>query len=173
MKRVPLQISSAKRPAKQRVTAATNAAAPAPVVIGHLAGIDDEGRLLFVPEGSAETPYPVLIGVELSDGVLVKAARQARRALAMRTTDAAPRWVLVGLVRERIDPAARDARPGTLAVQVDGESLKLTAEHDLTLACGKASLTLRYDGKVVLSGTNVLSTSRGPQRIKGATVAIN
>jgi hypothetical protein len=105
--------------------------------------------------------------------VLVKAARQNRRALVLRTTDAMPRWVLIGLVRERLSAAARDARPGKLEVSMEGESVRLTAEHDLTLACGDASLTLRYDGKVVLSGTHVLSASRGPNRIKGASVAIN
>ena len=157
--------------------AALTVSEPRPVtsgaVSGHLAGIDDEGRLLFKPEGVHGSAFPVAIGVELADGVLVKAARQHRRALALRTADAQPRWVLVGLVRERVSSATRDARPGKLEVMVDGESLRLSAEHDITLVCGQASLTLRYDGKVVISGTHLVSTSRGPNRIKGASVAIN
>ena len=47
------------------------------------------------------------------------------------------------------------------------------ADRDLTLVCGKAKLTLRFDGRIELNGTNILSASRGPHRIKGATVAIN
>jgi hypothetical protein len=81
--------------------------------------------------------------------------------------------VLIGLVRERIGNQARDARPGALQVVVDGESVRLAAEHDLVLACGQATLTLRYDGKVVISGTHIVSASRGTNRIKGAHVAIN
>jgi hypothetical protein len=58
-------------------------------------------------------------------------------------------------------------------VRYEGESLHLAADRDLTLVCGKAKLTLRFDGRIELNGTNILSASRGPHRIKGATVAIN
>lgn len=113
------------------------------------------------------------IGLELSDGTLVKAARQSRRALVVRTTDATPRWVLVGLVRDRVSTKAVSARPGTLEVGMDGETLRLTAERDIVLQCGQASITLRRDGKIEVRGTNVLSASRGPNRIKGASIALN
>ena len=143
------------------------------LVSGHLTGLDDEGRLLFQPEGSDAAPMPIAIGIELSDGSLVKAARQLRRALVVRTTDAVPRWVLVGLVRDRVSTKAVTARPGTLEVGMDGETLKLTAERDIVLKCGEASITLRKDGKIEVKGTNVLSASRGPNRIKGASIALN
>jgi len=145
----------------------------AALISGHLTGIDDEGRLLFRPEGSLDDPLPVAIGLELSDGALVKAARHQRRALVARTSDATPRWVLVGLVRDRVSTRAATARPGTLEVAVDGETLVLKAERDLVLECGASRLSLRKDGKIVISGTNLLTASRGPNRIKGATIALN
>ena len=140
---------------------------------GHLTGIDDEGSLLFRPEGDTGDPIAVTIGVELSDGALVKAARQQRRVLVARTSDPTPRWVLVGLVRERVSTRAATARPGTLEVALDGETLVLKAERDLVLQCGESRLSLRKDGKIVISGTNLLTASRGPNRIKGATIALN
>lgn len=140
---------------------------------GHLEGVDDEGRLLFRPEGEHGAPVPVSIGLELSDGALVKAARQQRRALVLRTADPTSRWMLVGLVRDRVAAKARDAGRGRLEVSIDGEKLTLNAEHDLELKCGRASITLRYDGRIELRGTHILSASRGPIRIKGATVALN
>jgi hypothetical protein len=147
--------------------------APAPALwTGHLAGLDDDGRLLFVPEGESE-PIPVTIGIELSDGVLVRAARRKRRALVARTADPTPRWILVGLVRERVAARARDARPGRLEVEMDGEKVRLEAQHDIELRCGQASITLRYDGRIEVRGTHILSASRGPNRVKGATVALN
>ena len=160
----------------QAVPAAVRAlpeAAPGTLMTGHLTGVDEEGRLLFRPEGSTADPTPVAIGLELSDGTLVKAARQQRRALVARTADATPRLVLVGLVRDRVSAKLVTARPGTLEVGLDGETLRLTAERDLVLQCGEAKLTLRKDGKIVLSGSNILSASRGPHRIKGATIALN
>ena len=142
------------------------------LLTGHLTAIDDEGRLLFQPEG-AEESVPVTIGLEASDGVLVRAVRRRRRALVMRSADAVPRWILVGFVRERIGEKARAARPGKLEVSVDGERVLVEAEHDLELKCGAASITLRYDGRIEVRGTHILSASRGPNRVKGATIALN
>ena len=52
---------------------------------GHLAGIDEEGRVLFQQEDTVDSPVPVTIGILLSDGALVKAARLHQRALVMNT----------------------------------------------------------------------------------------
>ncbi len=153
------------------LTRSDGGAAPS-LVTGHLAGIDDEGRLIFAPEDGGGT-FPVAIGVELDDATLVRAARRRRRALVVRTADATPRWLLVGLVRERLSAKAITARAGKLESEIEGETLRITAERDLELRCGQASITLRRDGRIVLNGTNVLSASRGPNRIKGATIALN
>jgi hypothetical protein len=146
-------------------------AAPA-LLTGHLSGLDDEGRVLFAPEGAA-TPHAVGIGMDITDGALVRAVRRGARALVARTADPAPRWLLVGLVRERVAAGARDAKPGRLEVAVDGEKVRLEAEHDIELRCGQASITLRYDGRIEVRGTHILSASRGPNRVKGATIALN
>lgn len=153
----------------------TDAAAPSPaahVVSGHLTRLDDEGRIWFRPE-TTETEFPVSIGLEVSDGVLVRAVRNRRRALALRTADATPRWMLVGLVRERVSAKAREARKGALEVTIDGETLRFDAEDRIELRCGKSSLLLRADGRVELSGVYVVHKSRGPMKVKGATIALN
>lgn len=144
----------------------------APLVSGHLSGFDDEGRVLFAPEGGG-APFAVSIAVPLTDGAVVRAVRRKARALVARTTDATPRWLLVGLVRDRVAGAARDAKHGRLEITVDGEKVRLEAEHDIELKCGQASITLRYDGRIELKGTHILSSSRGPNRVKGATIALN
>jgi len=143
------------------------------VVTGHLHGIDDEGRLLFVAEKGDGSVMPVAIGVALSDGVLVPAARQHQRALVVKCSDSSEQWVLIGLVRERISSAAREAAGGQLEVKLDGETLRLKAENEIELKCGKASLVLRQSGRIIVNGTHVVASSAGPVKIKGATVAIN
>jgi hypothetical protein len=143
------------------------------IVTGHLEGIDDEGRILFVAEQGDGVPVPVAIGVPISDGVLIPAARNRQRALVVRTDESPPNWVLIGLVRERVSSTARDAAPGELEVKMDGETLRLTAEREIELRCGNASLILRQSGRVILKGTHVVTSSRGPLKVKGATVEIN
>ena len=139
---------------------------------GHLAGIDDEGRMLFRAEGAAAA-VAVAIGVALGDAALVEAARLGRRALVAATSDASSRPVLVGLLRERVAATARDAAPGELEVVVDGQSLRLEAKTKIELVCGRARIVLHESGRVEFSGTHLLSRSRGAVRIKGATIHLN
>lgn len=139
---------------------------------GHLDGVDPEGRLLFRGDGASEA-FVVTIGVELSDGALVKAARTGRRAAVLASDGGASPPVLIALLRDRVAAKARDAMPGDLEVRVDGETVRLRAEHTLELRCGKARLVLRRDGRVVLNGAHIVSSSTGPNRIKGATIALN
>jgi hypothetical protein len=141
------------------------------MLVGHLDGLDAEGRILFRATGDAES-RPLTIGLELPDGALVKAARTGRRAVAL-ADDGGGMRVLVGLLRERVGASARDALPGDLEVRVDGETLRLSAQSSIELRCGKARLVLRRDGRVTLEGAHIVSSSTGPQRIKGATIALN
>ncbi len=149
--------------------------APAPGVTlrhGHLDGVDAEGRILFRAD-DADAAQPVTIGVEIPDGALVKAARTGRRAAVLAAAETDVPAVLIALLRERVRSEARDAMPGDLEVRVDGETLRLRAENSLELRCGKSRLVLRSDGRVVLNGAHIVSSSTGPHRIKGATIALN
>ncbi len=147
------------------------AAADLNVVCGHLDGVDDEGRVLFRAEGAADST-PVVIGLEISDGARVKAARLGRRAFVLLPSrGGAP--ILAGLLRERVANVARDARPGELEVRMEGETLRLSAEREIELRCGKSRLVLHRDGRVTVSGTHLLQSATGPIRVKGATIALN
>lgn len=63
--------------------------------------------------------------------------------------------------------------PAPVAASVDGERLVLTAEKEIVLQCGSASLTLTKAGKVLIRGDYILSRSSGVNRIKGGSVQIN
>jgi len=56
---------------------------------------------------------------------------------------------------------------------VDDEQVILDAKRKIELRCGKGSITITPDGKIVLRGTHLLSRSSGPLRIKGGHVDIN
>jgi hypothetical protein len=73
-----------------------------------------------------------------------------------------------GTLPRKPDPVRAD-----LAAIVDGERLVLTADREIVLRCGEASITLTRAGKILLRGTYVLSRSSGVNRIKGGSVQIN
>ena len=60
-----------------------------------------------------------------------------------------------------------------LSVQVDEDRLTLTANKELVLKCGKASITLTRAGKIIIRGAYLLSRSSGVNCIKGGSVQIN
>ncbi len=58
-------------------------------------------------------------------------------------------------------------------ILVDGKTLLLEAEERVEIRCGKSSLILRHDGKVIIKGEQVLSRARRVNKIKGGSVQIN
>lgn len=64
-------------------------------------------------------------------------------------------------------------QPEAVNVQLDGKRLTFTAEQEIVLRCGEASITLTRAGKVIIRGEYLLSRSTGTNRIKGGSVQIN
>ncbi|MCQ6256682.1 DUF6484 domain-containing protein [Pseudomonas sp. Q11] len=105
--------------------------------------------------------------------------------LAARTTTPLSREDIgaqVALMFEAGDPARplvigriqRLPQTTTPAVaDLDGERLEFTAEREIVLRCGKASITLTREGKVLIRGAYLSSRSSGVNRIKGGSVQIN
>jgi hypothetical protein len=64
--------------------------------------------------------------------------------------------------------------PGvTLEATIDGSRMRIGAKDEVVLQCGKASITLRRNGRVVIRGTHVETHSTGTNRIKGGQVRVN
>lgn len=54
-----------------------------------------------------------------------------------------------------------------------GSELKFESDHQITLRCGKACISLKSDGTVAIRGTNVASRASHTNRIRGGNVQIN
>jgi hypothetical protein len=85
------------------------------------------------------------------------------------------RPIIVGVLQDRLAPPAEAALGPAqrVLVQADDERVVVTAEREIVLRCGDASITLTRAGKVLIKGTYVLSRARGYNKIKGAAVDIN
>ncbi|MGG5835783.1 hypothetical protein [Huaxiibacter chinensis] len=57
--------------------------------------------------------------------------------------------------------------------QVIPEELIFTAQQKVTLNCGKSSITLYSNGKVVIKGEYILSDSEGVNRLSGGRIEVN
>jgi len=83
------------------------------------------------------------------------------------------RPIVIGVLCQSGPSAAARAAEPHVTVVADNERLVLSAEREVMLRCGEASITLTRAGKVVISGTYVVSRSSGYNKIKGAAVDIN
>lgn len=86
--------------------------------------------------------------------------------------------IIIGFVRdtflapptskEEVPPAERQD-----TLDLDGTNMVLEAKEQIVLRCGRSSVTLRRDGKIVIKGTELVSRASRSNRIKGGSVAIN
>jgi hypothetical protein len=84
------------------------------------------------------------------------------------------RPIVVGVLQEpglASEPAS--ASQPLVSVQADEDRFVVTAEREIVLRCGDASITLTRAGKVLIKGAYILSRSSGYNKIKGAAVDIN
>ena len=61
----------------------------------------------------------------------------------------------------------------SVEIHVDGEKLIVDAKREVELRCGKSSLLMKPDGKIIIKGDNIVSRARCTNKIKGAAVRIN
>ncbi len=147
--------------------------------VGKIAAIDDTGQ--------ASVIFPGSHGVAVAARSLLDAAAPAGEhpdalvgapVLLVFEEGDPRRPIVVGLLRDELRPAAR--RPELSLdlgkahdVVIDGERLVFDAKQEVLLRCGKSTLLLRRDGKVLIRGTHVVSRASGPNRIKGGSVSLN
>lgn len=160
-------------PKKETLLAGLTTAQPS---IAKLAGMDGAGQFLVNIPGRARTSARLVAGLDRD--LLVEGAQRGREVLVVFAEGDAGSPIIVALMDEPLaglldlDPRT-DKPEAQREISIDGKRVVIEAEHEVVLKCGKSSITLRQDGKIVIKGTDVLSRSSGMNRIKGGAVGIN
>jgi len=84
--------------------------------------------------------------------------------------------VIIGIVRNTLSASPDEQTVcGPLQAEtiLDGKRLILDAHEEIVLNCGKSSVTLRKDGKIIIKGTEIVSRASGTHKLRGASVQIN
>lgn len=141
------------------------------VQVGTFLGFSTAGdRLVDFPENTSQLPVAARTTVELADR-----DRGKPIVLAFECGDPT-RPIIIGLVRgERETDIHGAAAPPSdrLKIEIDGETLHLTAQSQIVLTCGESSITLTRAGKIVIKGSYVVSRSSGVNKIKGGSIQLN
>lgn len=134
------------------------------VVIGKLTGFESSKPQVDFPENPSAQPITALSGIVLSE-------KDIGCEIVLAFADGNPNQpIILSFLRSS---QTEDSSNSEMEIQLDGKKLQFTAQQEIVLRCGDASITLTAAGKVMLKGTYVLSRSSGYNKIKGAAVDIN
>lgn len=134
------------------------------VITGMLTGFDESGAPLVTSgEKPAAGPLAARSVVALSENEI------GREIILMFESGNLRKPIVMGV----IEPATRKKPGNSLSVEIDGERVILTAEKEIVLRCGEASITLTRAGKVLIRGAYLSSRSSGVNRIKGGSIQLN
>ncbi len=128
-------------------------------------------------DGNTRGPLRARTSAALEATALASAARERHEGILVFDGGAPARPVLVALLRSEsplLDAVLAGPLPQARRVaRVDGQRVEIEGHEEVVLRCGRASLTLRRDGKVVLRGVNVVTQAEQVQKIRGGKVQIN
>jgi len=150
------------------------------VVIGMLSGLNaQDSPLVIFPGNPGETPI-------VAKTMATCTPQDIGKEVALLFENGDPQKpLLVGLIQNPLDTAQRlQPSPQEQAeietdeqdnpyLELDGERIEIKAKQQMTLKCGRASITLTKAGKILIRGTYLLNRSSGANRIKGGSVQIN
>jgi len=150
------------------------------VVIGMLSGIHAQGMpLVIFPGNPGEMPV-------VAKSMAICSQHDIGREVALLFEDGDPhKPLLVGLIQnpsdtaESLQPSLKELanvetdEQDNPYLELDGERIELKAKQEITLKCGRASITLTKAGKILVRGTYLSSRSTGVNRIRGGSIQLN
>ncbi|MCA9199230.1 MAG: hypothetical protein KDA87_16910 [Planctomycetales bacterium] len=143
---------------------------PSRLVIGTLVGISASGVPLVEFPGNHAGPQEAMTAVQLT--CEDEARTHVGREVMLHLEAEGDRIVLMSFLHERI-VADRQDSTGSQSGSQKSKSLHLEADSELQLTCGKSSLVMKKNGKVLLKGIDIVSHAENRQRIVGGEIKIN
>jgi len=132
------------------------------VVIGIIVGVMSSAEALVqIPQTTANIATPARTVVSLTEKNVGEQV-----AIAFEKGDLTKPLIL-GILRTAENIGKK------LAITIDDDKVAVTADREIELRCGEASVTLTRAGKVLIKGEYVLTRASGVNRIQGGSVQIN
>jgi len=153
------------------------------LLIGKIIALNGQGNpMIAYDEQTKLTPVEALTTVPLTPASI---GQEVAISFAQNRGGTA---IVMGVIRRMLDDvlnldahdSASEAAAETPDVQsikpeilVDGNKLALSAAEEITLRCGKASITLTKAGKILIKGEHMLNRTSGAYKIKSGSIQLN
>ncbi len=146
------------------------------LLIGKVVSLNSHGNpLIAYDEQTRKSPIEALTTVPLDQGSIGK---EVAISFAQNNGGMA---IVMGIIRRALDdvlaPRPVETNDGNINEQAeviaDGKKLELSATEEITLRCGKASITLNKNGKILVKGEHMLNRTSGSYKIKSGSIQLN
>jgi hypothetical protein len=138
------------------------------VITGTLVAFREDGvtPLVLFPD------QPGSVAIAARTVVDLRGTQLGGQVVLMFENGEARRPIVMGVLQLGCEQPLSEEQ-GSVEVEADGRRLLVNACEELVLRCGRASITLTKEGKVLIQGTYVSHRSAGVMRIKGGSVQLN
>ncbi|MCG8610383.1 MAG: DUF6484 domain-containing protein [Pseudomonadales bacterium] len=154
------------------------------VVVGKIAGFRDGLALVSYDRHTLSTPQAAISTVELHPDLAGRevaisfASNRGQQPIIMGVISSRLDQVLenttsVGLLSDHSNSAGGRNENSPPEVRVNGDKLELSAASEITITCGKSSISMNKEGKILIRGEHILSRAAGAHRIKGGAIQLN
>ncbi len=145
-------------------------------VVGYITGSNKSMDILVRFDDTE--PKAAKLVANLDRNELVKPEYHGREALIVFENGDLEKPIILAIMENPIEKLislelSEEETKEIKEATIDGERISFEAKNELILKCGKGSILIRKDGKIIVKGTNLLSRSSGSNKVKGASVGIN
>ena len=145
--------------------------------IAKLVDFSADGRPLISYAGQKDHPIPARVLSSVAISLETINCDSDHLLLVLPENDPSELPIIIGLIDDTIqnrnDKSDNSTFDNPFTVSIDGKKAVLSAKHEISISCGKSSITLRNDGKIVIKGSQIVSRASKENKIKGATVKVN
>lgn len=167
----------------QDAATAASVIAPGEIIIGAIAGIDNQGQpLVDFPENPSGQPLAAMSTMSITTAhvgrnvALLFAKGDPHSPVIMGLIHSPLHDLIVAYDAKAQSPAQETSESSGLKVDditIDGKRVVLEGKEEVIIKCGEASITLTKAGKILIRGNYVLNRSSGVNRIQGGSVQVN
>jgi hypothetical protein len=143
--------------------------------IGRILGVTSEGKPFVDFPGNPAGPVEARSVMQVPHSHDLAWLKDLSVLLAFENNDPTLP-IILGIVRDTVcatSPSTTLSRTSPREAVIDGKSIVFDAKDEIILRCGKSSITLGRDGKIVVKGAEIVSRASGTNKIKGSAVKIN
>ena len=148
--------------------------------MGSIVGSTSDGRPIVTYSGCNEEG----VVARVLSGTLRDTSLRFELPVLLLFPDEQERPIILGAVSETLEtitetigeevPAGRELQIDPPdAVLADNKQVVIEAQNEIILKCGKSSIVMHRDGKVVIKGKRLISRASETNKIRGGSVFIN